>query len=150
MNAQEVQTVLVVWLHSYKKPLFLGTLERRLESMQWRFRRRKKSTKLSFTQFAADFVELLPCWARTRGCRRAGRAVRPVQMPDSCVLNSHAHRLRKRTKFFLSCYANRRKTIYQCASSPDSWKTRVRPSFTWSFSSPRGKVRSLRILQRMK
>ena len=33
--------------------VFLGTLERRLESMQWRFRRRKKSTRLPSSSWAS-------------------------------------------------------------------------------------------------
>ena len=100
------------------------------ESSYWR---QKKSTKLSFTQFAADSAERLPCSGSTRGCGRAGQCGR-----DRCQT---AHRLGKCTRLFLSCYANRRKTIFSmCFLSSN---IRARPSFTWRYSSPRDKVPSL-------
>ena len=101
------------------------------KSMQWSFRRRKRSTKLSSTQFAADSVQQ-PCQASTTGCRRVGRAVRRGQ--GKCPKLSFSQTWQC-TKPFLSCSANRRKTIlWMCFLSSD---IRTRPSFICFYSNKR-------------
>ena len=67
---------------------FLGdSWETPPKSIQWSFRRRKRSTKLSFTQFAADSVQQ-PCQASTTGCRGVGRADIRTRPSFKCIYSS--------------------------------------------------------------
>ena len=97
------------WSFDYTptRSLFFGGLLRDAESTQRSFRR-KRSTKLSFTQFAADFVQQ-PCQASARGCRRVGRDVQVGTSTRLMCAKLSCPQTWQCTKLFLSCSANRKK-----------------------------------------
>ena len=91
---------------------------------EWSLWRKKRSTKLSFIQFAADSVcpvKRAQGVVEGRG-RAAGTGARLLTDLASAP----------------SCYTNGKKCFF-------SSNIRARPSFTWSYSSTRDKARSLYI-----
>ena len=95
------------WSFDYTPTRSLGFwgLLRDAESTQRSFRRGKRSTKLSFTQFAADFVQQ-PCEASARGCRRVGRDVQAGTSTRLMCAKLSCPQTWQCTKLFLSCSAN--------------------------------------------